>query len=326
MVALFKDRSPAAVVWLFILSFIVHSHFIVDVPVVPAGRSDGLLSVFLSNYIAPLNPVIVIFIYHAFVIIQALRINYLFNDHRMYSKNNFLAAMVYILLTGIFKEWGNLTPALIENILVIWLFAKTIRLYNNPNPKTLLFNIGLLIGIGIILYHPSALLILVAFFALTVVRPFVITEWVVLLMGVVFPYYFLASYLYLTDRLSTILLYIPNWGLNIPRTTISPAFFVTVGLILIILILGMVYSQQETRRLLIQVRKNWVVLTVMLLVMLPIPFINKGVGIDSLLLWIVPASPYMAKAFLGPKKNTLPNLMFWSLLVLALVKNWQVVP
>ncbi|MCW3079648.1 hypothetical protein [Segetibacter sp.] len=326
MVALFKDRSPATVIWLVILSFIVHSHFIVDFPIVPGGRSDGLLSVFLNRYVTLLSPGIVIFIYHAIVIVQALRINYLFNDHRMYSKNNFLAAMVYILLTGIFKEWSNLTPALIENILVIWLFAKTVRLYNNPNPKTLLFNIGLLIGVSIILYHPSALLILVAFFALAIVRPFIITEWVVLLMGVIFPYYFLASYLYLTDRLGSILLYIPKWGLNIPRTVVSPAFFVTIGLILITLILGMVYSQQESRRLLIQVRKNWVVLTVMLLVMLPIPFINKGVGIDSLLLWIVPASPYIAKAFLGPKKNTLPNLMFWSLLVLAIVKNWQVVP
>jgi hypothetical protein len=325
VVALFKDRSPATVIWLFILSFIVHSHFIVDFPTVPVDRADGLLSVFLVKYVAYLNPVFIIFLYHGIVIIQALRINYLFNDHRMYSKSNFLAAMVYILLTGIFKEWSNLTPALIENILVIWLFAKTVRLYNNPNPKTLLFNIGLLIGVSIILYHPSALLILVAFFALTVVRPFIITEWVVLLMGVLFPYYFLASYLYLTDRLPSILLYIPQWDLNIPHTVISPAFFVTVGLILVILILGMAYSQQESRRLLIQVRKNWVVLTVMLLVMLPIPFINRGVGIDSLLLWVVPASPYMAKAFLGPRKNTLPNLMFWSLLVLGILKNWEIV-
>ncbi|MCW3108845.1 MAG: hypothetical protein JWQ09_3351 [Segetibacter sp.] len=325
MVTLFKDRSPATVIWLFILSFIVHSHFIVDFPAIPNDRQDGLLSVFLNNYVALLSPVIVIFIYHAIVIIQALRLNYLFNDHRMYSKVNFLAAMVYILLTGIFKEWSNLTPALIENILVIWLFAKTVRLYNNPNPKTLLFNIGLLIGASIILYHPSALLILVAFFAVMVVRPFIITEWLVLLMGVIFPFYFLASYLYLTDSLHSIFLYIPKWGLNIPHTVISPAFFVTIGLILVILILGMFYSQQESRRLLIQVRKNWVVLSVMLIVMLPIPFINIGAGIDSLLLWIVPASPYMAKGFLAPKKNTLPNLMFWSLLILALLKNWQVV-
>ncbi|MGI8634585.1 MAG: hypothetical protein ACR2KZ_04195 [Segetibacter sp.] len=297
MVELFKDRSPATIIWLFILSFIVHSHFIVDGPHVPTSQNDGLLSVFLDSYVARINPAFITFLYHAIIIIQALRLNYLFNDHRMFSKPNFLAAMVFILLTGIFKEWSNLSSALIENILVIWLFAKAIRLYNNPNPKSLLFNIGLLIGVGIILYHPSALLILVAFFALVILRPFIITELVVLLMGVVAPYYFLASYLYLTNKLNSIFLYIPRWGINMPHAGVSPVFFVTVGLILVVLIVSMLYSQQESRRLLIQVRKNWVVSTVMLFVMLPIPFINIGAGLESSLLWIVPASPYIAKGF-----------------------------
>jgi hypothetical protein len=307
------------------LSFVVHSHFIIDFPVIENSTADGLLSVFLNRYITLLDPAILIFIYNGIVIVQALRINYLFNNHRMYSKPNFLAAMVYVLLTGLFKEWSNLTPALIENFFVIWLFAETIRLYNNPNPKTLIFNIGLIIGSSILLYHPSALLILVAFFALMAVRPFVITEWVVLLMGVVFPFYFLASYLYLTDKLPSIRKYIPDWGLNIPHADLTPAFFVTIALIFISLIIGLIYSQQEMRRLLIQVRKNWVVLLVMLFVMLPAPFINKEAQVDSLLLWIVPASPFIAKGFLVPKKNTLPNLMFWSLLILAIVKNWQIV-
>jgi hypothetical protein len=325
VVALFKDRSPATVIWLFILSFIVHSHFIINFPEIPTSHNDGLLSVFLNNYVAPLSPAILLFIYHAIVITQALRLSHLFTDHRMYSKNNFLAAMVYILLTGLVKEWNLISPALIDNTLLIWLFGKMIRLYNNPNPKSLVFNIGFVIGLSIILYHPSALLILVALFALLVLRPFIFAEWLVLLMGVIFPYYFLLSYLYLTDQFKTILRYIPRWGVNIPHTVVSPAFFVTVGLLLILIVTGMLYSRQETRRLLIQVRKNWVVLTAMLILMLPVPFINKGAGVDSLLLWIVPASPFIAKGFLGPKKNTFPSLLFWSMLILALVKNWEVV-
>jgi hypothetical protein len=200
-----------------------------------------------------------------------------------------------------------------------------VKLYNNPNPKTLLFNIGLIIGISILLYHPSALLILVAFFAVMIVRPFVITEWVVLLMGVLAPYYFLAAYLYLTDRINTFINYIPHWALNLPVSQVSIPFFVTIGLIILLLIIGLIYWQTENRRLLIQVRKNWVVLLVMLVVMLPIPFINEGAGIESLFLWIVPASPFIAKAFLAPKKNTLPNLLFWSLLALAILKNWQII-
>jgi hypothetical protein len=158
-----------------------------------------------------------------------------------------------------------------------------------------------------------------------VVRPFEITEWLVLLMGVICPFYFLAAWLYLNDKFSTFQSYIPDWELNLPDVTITPVFLVTVILIIVILLIGLFYYQSESLRLLIQTRKNWGVLMVMLLVMLPIPFINKNAGIDSLLLWIVPASPFIAKGFLAPKKIVLPNLMFWSLIVLALIKNWGLV-
>ena len=325
MVALFKDRSPATIIWLFILSIVVHSHFLVAAPFVLANENNGLLPTFLNNYVAELSPPLLILVYLMIVLLDALRLNYLFTDHRMYTRVNYLPAMVYILLTGVFKEWSSITPALFNNILVIWLFAKTIRFYNTPDPKTLIFNTGLLIGVSILLYQPSALLILVALFALMVLRPFVITEWLVLLMGVICPYYFLAAYLYLTDSFSSIANYIPDWSINLPVVHISLTFFVTIGVLIIILLLGLIYSRQENRRLLIQIRKNWVVLLSMVFILLPMPFINKNAGIESLLLWIVPASPFMARAFLAPKRNTLPALLFWVLIALAILKNWEIV-
>ena len=325
MVSLFKDRSPVTIIWLFLLSLVVHSHLFVGFSGVNADRNDGLLSIWLKQNVEIFTGPFAILLFHAIIIIEALRLNHLFTDHRMYSKQNYLAAMVYILLSGIFREWTAITPALLDNLLVIWFFAMTVKLYNNNNPKALLFNIGLVIGISILLYHPSALLILVAFFAVMIVRPFVITEWVVLLMGVLAPYYFLATYLYLTDRIHTFVNYVPDWGLNVPLSYVTVPLFVTIGLIVILLIIGLIYWQVENRRLLIQVRKNWVVLLVMLIVMLPVPFVNEGAGIESLFLWIVPASPFIAKGFLAPKKNTLPNLLFWSLLALAILKNWEII-
>lgn len=325
MVALFKDRSPAAVFWLIILSVIVHSHFFVDAPVVHSTPGTGYLSDILINYVTQLSPGFIVFIYHAFVLLQALRLNHLFTDHRMYSRGNYLAAMVYILLTGIFTEWDNLTPALIINTTLIWFFAKTVYLYNSSNPKTLLFNIGLLTGISIILYHPAALLVPVALFALMVLRSFIISDCLVLLMGVVFPFYLLASYLYLTDRLVLIKNYIPLWQLNLPYVQYKLVFSITIAIVIVILLVGLFYWQQENRRLLIQVRKNWVVLLAMFFVLLPLPFISKNAGIESLILCIVPASPLIAKGFFGPKKNTVPALMFWLLVSLAIVKNWHLI-
>ena len=325
MVALFKDRSPATIIWLLILSIIVHSHFFVVSPAIHVTDSDGVLASFLDRYVALLAPGLVLFIYHGLIILQSLRLNHLFTDHRMYSKANYLPAMVYILLTGIFTEWSNLTPALLVNTIVIWFFAKTIQLYNSSNPKTLLFNIGLLTGVSIILYHPSALLIPVAFFALMILRPFVITEWFVLTMGIIFPFYILASYLYLTDKLHSFKDYIPIWQINFPQIQNKIVFVVTLGVIVIVLLTGLFYWQQENRKLLIQIRKNWVVLLAMFFVLLALPFVNKNVGIESMILCIVPASPLMAKGFLAPKRNTIPALMFWALLSLAILKNWQII-
>jgi hypothetical protein len=231
--------------------------------------------------------------------------------------------MVYVLVTAIFSQWNQLTPALVANTLVIWLFSRVITLYNSPKPKTLLFNIGLIIGGCILMYHPSTLLILIAIFALMVVRPFNATEWFVMLMGVIAPFYFLFAFLYLTDRWLQFSTFIPDFQLNLPDVDPTPLFYITIAAIIISLLYGIYHFNDTSRRMLIQVRKNWGVLMVMLLIMLPLPFISANATLDSLLLWTIPVSPFIAKGFLSPKKQTFPNILFWVLVILIVLNNWS---
>jgi hypothetical protein len=163
----------------------------------------------------------------------------------------------------------------------------------------------------------------VALLALLIVRPFFVTEWLVLLMGVVAPFYFLFSYLYLTDELVRLPHLIPRWHTSLPVIAPTVLFFSSLALIAVVLFIGMIYWQKENRRLIVQVRKNWVVLNVMLLLMLPLPFVTYKAEIDSLLTFVVPLSPMMAKAFLSPKKDTLSIIIFWCLLALILINNWS---
>ncbi len=322
MVALFKDRSPANVVWLLVLSVVVHSHFYLVPPQVFAGNGDGLLSVFLLKYMVGVNPLYLILVYHLLVLIPAVRLNFLFNDQRMFDRSNFLTAMSYVLLTALLPGWNNISPALIVNILLIWFFVKIVRLYNHPNPKTLLFNLGLIIGVSVLLYHPTALLVLVAMFALFVVRPFNATEGMVLVMGIAAPYYFFGAYLFLSDRFHLFTEYLPQWSLNLPGREKPVILIIAATVVFLITIAGIYSWQNRSRRMLIQVRKNWGVLLVMLLVMLPVPFINKGAGFDSLLLWIVPLSPFMGKAFSDQKKKIVTSLIFWAMMILVVLNNW----
>jgi hypothetical protein len=157
-----------------------------------------------------------------------------------------------------------------------------------------------------------------------IVRPFNVTELLVLLMGVIAPFYFLFSFLYLTDNLQRLEQYVPEWELNLPDIEPTVMFFVTIGMILLVILKGLYHWQDQSRRMLIQVRKNWGVLVAMMLVMLPLPFISKNAKLDALMLWIVPISPFMAKGFLAPKKNLFTNLLFWSLIIIGLLNTWHI--
>ena len=325
MVSLFKDRSPIAIIWLFLLCIAVHSSFVFSPPAVLQSDNNGLLSVFLNKFCLGLSPILLICIYHVCVLVQAFWLNAILSNFHMYGRVNYFPAMVYILLTGVFLEWNNLSPSLLINTLIIGLYAKTLQLYNHPNPKTLIFNMGLLVGIIILLYHPLALLIIAALFAVMIIRTFNPSEWIVLLLGIATPFYFSFSYLFLFDRWSSYSDYIPHWQFNLPDIHINNVFFITVGLLFLVLIIGLYYWQQENRKLLIQVRKNWGLLITLFFILLLVPFINKGSSLDSFLLWIVPASPLIAKGFFVPSNNRLPNIMFWLLFALILLKNWQII-
>jgi len=324
VVSLFKSRSPATIVWLLILSIVVHSHFIAYSPVIKTTGTAGLITDFINKYFVIFSPAVIIIIYHGIIVFQSLRLNHLLADYRMYSRVTYLPAMTYILLTGLFTEWSNLTSALIGNILVIWFYSKIIYLNSSRTPKTSLFNIGLLISISTILYHPLVLLLIPAFFALMILRPFVITEWLILLIGLITPFYFLTSYLYLTNNIASIRSYVPGFKFYVLLLNFSISSITSIIFIIVIFFIGLYYWQQENKRLLIQVRNNWVILIVIMITMLPLPFIYHGENVENLIVCIVSGSPIIAKGFLAAKRKSLPSLMFWILIILSVLKNWQI--
>lgn len=325
MVSLFNNRSPIAILWLVLLCMVVHSNFVFS-PIVVASFSDnGLLSIFLKRYCIGQSPFLILMLYLVVVLFQALFINSIFNNHHMYSRVNYLPAMVYVLLTGVYTQWATLSPSLLINTLVIGLYAYTLQLYNNPNPKTLIFNMGFLVGGIILLYQPLALLIIAALFAVVIIRTFNPSEWIVLLLGIITPFYFLFSYLFLFDKFSTYQNYLPYWHFDLPSLPKESTFYISIVLLFILLIIGIYNWRLENRKLLIQVRKNWGLLLSLFFVLLPVPFLNKEVVLECFILWIVPASPLIAKGFFVPIQNRIPNIMFWVLLLWGILVNWQII-
>ncbi len=288
-----------------------------------SSANDGLLSLLLDRYILSLPGSLRFLLYHALILVQAIRLNMAMNELRMYTSNSFVPAMTYILLTAMVPQWCAISPALVTNSLVIWIFIKLSRLYNHPSPKTLLFNTGFIAGLAVICYHPMAILIGVVLFALAVVRPFRLAEWLVLLIGIVLPYYFVLSVLYLTDRLPAIGSMLPDFYLGLPAGSTDKNLLVGLGYLAIILLFGLFFWQVSISRMVIQIRKNWGVMMVLLLTLLPVPFIFQLGGMESGLLALIPVSAFAANAFANPRNLGLPNLLFILAIAIIAINNWH---
>lgn len=325
MLSIFKDKSIVTFFFLVLLAFAVHAHLFLHPQTIATTDSNGLFSFFVNRFFINIIPSIAAFIYVAIVLLQSIRLNLLLNDLRMYNNSGFTASLSYILLTGILPQWSALTTGLIANSFVIWIFILLSKLYNSATPKSTLFNIGLLVGISFLCYHPTIILIAIALFALAVVRPFILSEWFVLLMGLITPIYFFISFLYLYDKMYIFYSTLPHFAFNMPIKNTDIWLWIKMSSILLTILIGFQIYLNQNNRMIIQIRKNWGIMVVMLLIMLPIPFIFKNGGLDFAILCLVPLSAFIGNVYLYPKKSILPNCIFLVSVVLIIHSNWLLI-
>jgi hypothetical protein len=251
---------------------------------------------------------------------QALTLNTVVNEQKLLQKPNYLTAMSYILVTSLFSEWYNLSPPLIINTIMIWVLGQLCRLHNHPQPKSILFNIGIAIGINAFLYFPSLSFLILLIVGLTITRAFRIREWVMVLLGTVTPFYFVAAWYFLSDRLD--LMRLPVVKVTIPLLRESRWAYSGMMLIAIAMLVGAIFIQANLGRQLVQTRKSWGLVFLYLLVAVFVPFINATDHFDYWILAAVPVTVIMAAAFLYPGRTWFAHTIHWGLVALIIAMGY----
>lgn len=312
VVSLFKAKTTIGVFRLIILSLVVHMHFFVVPPTIIIPKQCVLIHGWLSP-LAHWPTIFLALIYHIIVIVQALRLNYILGNNKLFSHSNFTVAMAYILFTGLIPAWCNITAGLLANILIIALIKLLCQLYTTQKPGNVLFNIGFLTGIGVLLYPPTYPLLLIMLLAIFILRPFKINQLFTYLIGVIIPVYFLASYLYLIDELSLIWTYIPELAWEIPVFEAGAIATLTgsLSIIAIAVFLGFLYMQGNLSKLLILARKCWIILCLELVLLIPIIFTLPDFDWSALILLMPAAAAIAGNLFYYNKQKIFLSVIFW---------------
>ncbi len=323
MTGVFRANNPINTFMLFVYGLLLKLEWFIHPQIPVIQKADGFLYNQILGALKPAldkYPTTYTVITFLLLYTQAISFNQLLNNRRLIQKPNYLAGMSYLLITSFFTEWNVLSAPLVINTLLIWIWAKMSSMYNNPHVKSTLYNIGMAVGVATFFYFPAIAFALLIIFALILIRPPRVAEWIIALLGIATPWYFLFAWLFLNNQLYSF--QVSGIHLSYPVFVKNNVQFTGIALIALTAIAGGWYVQSNIRRQIVQVRKSWGLTVLYLVVSLFIPFINTTHNLQYWILAAVPLSAFIACFFFYPTKKILIASIHWIMAAFAIYMTY----
>ncbi|MFN8406445.1 MAG: DUF6427 family protein [Sphingobacteriaceae bacterium] len=244
-------------------------------------------------------------------IIQALLMNKIVNMHNVIGKPTSLPALLFVTLSSLFPQFVILSPALICNFLVIWIISKVLELYQSPKVRFILFDMGMIIAVGTLIYFPFIAMLPLLWVSLIIFRPFVWREWIMGAIGFLVIFFFLGMFYFWNNSLGLFYqIWRPlasNFSANFH---IHPYSYFVLIPVAIIVLLALVHMQKIFFRSPIQVRKAFQVFVFLFLFAFLSFYMKSRFHIYHFLLCVPSVSILAAYFFLHEKRRWLYESLY----------------
>jgi hypothetical protein len=323
VIAIFKQKNPANLLILLIAGVFIKMPMFMKPHQAVLRPADGILFEGIINLFASTansNPIFYPLLTFALLFIQAIILNRFINTQRMMTKPTYLPGLAYLLVTSLLPEWNYFSAPLLCNTILLFILSALFGIYNKPNVRGTIFNIGLALGVAGFLFISSLTFVIWILLALTVMRPFRLNEWLICLLGITTPFYFYAIYTVLSGSWSW-QEFVPQINLGFPSLKQSAWLSGSVFLIMIPFLTGGYYVQENLRRMLINVRKGWSLLLLYLLAALLLPFVNSSDTFENWIMAMVPMAAFHGYTYFSSKWRIYPLILVW--VTVAFILGYQ---
>ncbi|GAA0524277.1 hypothetical protein [Chitinophaga japonensis] len=310
MVKFFRSGNPLTVLLLLLYTLLVKFYYLLHPSTFIADGSEGLLYELLVKWLQLLvgnSPFFFTALAVLLLFLQTLLLTRIANYHRLFPRATYLPAMSYLLFTSLWHGWNVFSPALLVNLIMLWVFANITELYTRTSARDIVFNIGFALGIAGLFYFPAIVFCLLLLLSLLIMRAFRLAEWIIALLGLICPLYLLGTYLFLTDQWEQIVK-IPRISLSLPVIDHYKVWGALIASVFFFL-LGWLLLQRPLKKMLIQVRKTWAVLIVYVIVAMVVPFFGTHFSPDYWAVAILPISMFVANVYWTVTNETVANII-----------------
>lgn len=325
MLNLFRSYNPYSVIVLFLVAIFLKLAILIHPEMAFAAGHSQIVWLKLAGFLETIfggSSFLITFFALVNLFGQAIFLNRIANRHHLYPKATYLPALTYILVTSLIKDWNYLSAELVSNWLVLAMLSAMLQLYSPTDVRKQIFNIGCFISLTAMLVFPNVLFVLLLLVALGILRPFKASEWMVGLLGIITPFYFLAGILYLTDNLA-LLRQMINIGFSLPRQLLHPEITITVASWLVLLLLvGTWYLNYFMSRMLFQNKKWWWVVVVSFLISLLAGMFTVAKGYNQWMAALAPASFIIANLWFEERKKWITTIFFYLFVAVVIFAQW----
>jgi hypothetical protein len=308
-----RNNSPYTAVLLFIFALAIKMQALIH-PVYPQalesqvvyGSVLNLLRLFLGKSAFAFTLFAVLMIY-----LQAIYLNAIAANHRLYVKTTYLVAYSYIIITSTSPSLSQFSSQIIINWLLLLTLNELLNLQQAHHPNKNLFNIGLLLMMAALIQFSAIIFLPFLFIALGILRPFHLREWVIALLGVIMPLYLTGVVLFLYDKLP-LLRHWPDVGISLPKQIHPASYYLGCLSFILILFAGSLFNMQsQLPKSTIYIRRCWIMLSILLVFsILASVFCDNKVN-AAWLTCMLPLSLMLAHVFNNEKSKRMNNISFY---------------
>lgn len=325
MLHIFRNYNPFSVIALFVLTLFLKLAILIHPEAVFVASKSQVMWLKLSSFLQFIlggSPFLITFFAVCNLFGQAIFLNSIANRHHLYPKSNYFPALTYILVTSLFKDWNYLSAALMSNWLVLAMLSSMLKLYAVSDARKQIFNIGCFISLTAMLVFPNIVFICLLLIALAILRPFKAAEWMVGLLGILTPFYFLAGILYLGNDLHLMKKMIAI-GISLPsKLNNAPVELAAFSMLVIMIVTGIYYLNHFMSRMLFQNKKWWWVLFAGFFISLIAGLFTVAKGYNQWMALLVPGSFVVANAWFEERKRWVTNVLFYLFIAVIIFAQW----
>lgn len=288
-------------------------------PILFEPAVNNLIGIRIGSHFSPEENVMTALI---LTLLQAFLLNKTVNNFNLLGKPNFLTALMYMTLVSVFTPFLVLSPPLICNFIAIWMLGKLFSIYKQHDIKGLMFDLGMIVGIGSLIYFPFIVMMFLLWISLLIFRPFNWREWTTPLLGFITVYFLLGVIYYWTGRIQEFYLIFKPLGYAFPtELSLNIYDYLVIVPIAIALLFFLAVLKEHFFKSVVHLRKSFQLLFFMVILTLGSFNLNDHITVNHFLLCAPAIAIYLGFYFTHSKSKWVYEFMY--LIIVATVLYFQ---